>query len=480
MTAAACLVLAFVHLFIWVGQRDQIAHLTFFVLAVSVAAYAAFELAMMLARSPAQFAVRLRWIQLPIWVLVLSLVWFTRTYLHAGRRWLGWCIVGVRSLALLINFSVPVNVNYRQVTSLKQMMFLGEPVAVPVGVPSLWMLVPQASFVLLAIFLIDASIRVWRRGERRRALIVGGSMTLFAVQGPLQGALIVAGVLAAPLRASVAYLLMLMAMGYELSRDMLRAALLARRLHESEQHMELLRESLSHIGRVSMMGQLASALAHELNQPLGAILRNAEAAEMVLQQPSPDLDELRAIVTDIQQDDRRAGDVIDRLRGMLKRRDIEMRPLELEPLIMETAALLRTHASARQVKLTVQSESGLAKVWGDRIQLQQVLLNLLLNAMDAVKDEVEQRRVVILQAKQDGARTVEVAVTDQGHGIAPDRLAHVFDPFFTTKPEGMGMGLPISRTIIQAHGGQIWAESNDTRGTTFRFTLKTDLKDSVG
>ena len=232
-----------------------------------------------------------------------------------------------------------------------------------------------------------------------------------------------------------------------------------------------MRGQLAHVARVTMLGQLAAALAHELGQPLGAILRNAEAAELFLQHEPPDLDELRAILADIRKDDQRAGDVIERLRALLKRRSIEPRALAVGDLLANCDALIRADAAGRHVKVEIEASPGLPRVMGDRVHLQQVLLNLVLNAMDAVEGEPAEERRVSVRARLDGGRTVEVAVSDSGHGMTPERLALVFEPFFTTKANGMGIGLPISRTIIEAHGGRIWAETNADKGATLRFTL---------
>lgn len=239
----------------------------------------------------------------------------------------------------------------------------------------------------------------------------------------------------------------------------------------AEQETLRLRQEIAHVGRVSMMGQLASALAHEINQPLGAILRNAEAAELFMENESPDLDEIRAILADIRKDDQRAGSVIDRMRALLKRHHLETRPLEVGGLVGDVASLARADAAARQAKLDVDVAGGLPLVRGDRVHLQQVLLNLILNGMDALNGVSRQDRRVSVTARLDGAQTVEIAVSDTGHGIPSDKLAHVFDPFFTTKPNGIGMGLAISRTIIEAHGGRLWAENNNGAGAVFRFTL---------
>jgi len=239
----------------------------------------------------------------------------------------------------------------------------------------------------------------------------------------------------------------------------------------TELELQQLRKQLAHASRVSMMGQLASALAHELSQPLGAILRNTEAAELFLEHDPPDLDELRAILADIRHDDQRAGGVIDRLRALLKRRSFTPRALSVSDELANVAALARTDTATRKVVLEINVPADLPLVMGDPVHLQQVLLNLILNAMDAVEDVAAARRKVTVWAQRHGEREIEVAVEDNGPGIAPERLGHLFEPFFTTKANGMGIGLSISRTIIEAHSGRIWAENNAGDGATFRFTL---------
>ena len=239
---------------------------------------------------------------------------------------------------------------------------------------------------------------------------------------------------------------------------------------KTEGEAQLLRQQVAHVGRVSMMGQLASALAHEINQPLGAILRNAEAAELFMQNISPDLDEVRAILADIVKNDQRAGAVIDRMRALLKRHELEVVPLDVGDVIGDVMTLMRADAVSRHVKLDLDIAGDLPPVRGDRVHVQQVLLNLVLNGMDALNGANQDRRVTVT-ARPNGSRTVEIAVGDTGPGIPAGMLANVFDPFFSTKPNGMGMGLPISRTIVEAHGGQLWAENNNGHGATLRFTL---------
>jgi signal transduction histidine kinase len=238
-----------------------------------------------------------------------------------------------------------------------------------------------------------------------------------------------------------------------------------------EQTLEL-RASLAHAGRVSLLGQLASALAHELSQPLGAILRNAEAAEIMLKDAAPDTEELRAIVDDILRDDHRASGVIDKLRSLLGKGELARQPIALSVVISDVLALVKADAATRRITLELELEPALPKVLGDRIHLQQVLLNLIVNAMDALAELDGPDRRVRVSARVLDAAAVEVRVCDNGPGIPADRLGRLFEPFYTTKAAGMGMGLPVSKTIIEAHGGKLTAENRPAGGACFCFTLQ--------
>jgi len=232
---------------------------------------------------------------------------------------------------------------------------------------------------------------------------------------------------------------------------------------------------LAHLNRVATMGELATALAHELNQPLGAIQRNAEAAEILLQQDAPDLAELRAIVADIKRDDERAGGVIDRLRTLLRQRDIELRTESLTGLVADVVRFAFADATARGIHIVSELPEGLPAVRCDRVHVQQVLLNLVMNGMDAIGDAAEGHPRVVIRAQATGEGQVEVSVSDSGAGIAPEALSSVFEPFFTTKGEGMGMGLAISRTLVEAHGGRLWVGASGGApecGASFHFTLQ--------
>ncbi|MEJ8810733.1 ATP-binding protein [Variovorax ureilyticus] len=591
MVAAACLTLAGVLLPVWIRDRTARPYLFFALMAVATTGFVFCDLRMIQAQTPEEFAAALKWVHVPIWFLLVALVAFVRVYLKAGRLWLAWSAIGLRTIALLLDFTTGQNLNYNEITDLRRVAFLGELVSVPVGVPNPWMLVGQLGVLLILIYVADASITAWRRGNRRTALRVGGILAFLLLVAAGQSALLFWGVIKAPTTLKLVYPGIIVLIGYEVSREVLRASQLVHALREGEQRMNLaaeaadvgiwvrdfarndfwasakwrelfgfaltqavdlermllklhpddrdvvrqalakavadggeytsefrlvladgrirwiaaqgrvdldtsrrpirmrgactdctarkqaeremlqLRHEIVHAGRVSVMGQFASALAHEISQPLGAIQRNAEAASIILETRSPDLDEIRAIVDDILSDDQRAGAVIDRMRALLRRREIDMQPLHVGELLGDVAALSRPDAAARQVSLVLEIADDVPPVLGDRVHLQQVLLNLISNGMDSIEEAGRKVRRIAVTAVLDGARAVEIAVADNGVGIPPDRLEQVFSSFFTTKATGMGMGLSISRTLVETHGGRLWAENLDDGGARLRFTL---------
>jgi PAS domain S-box-containing protein len=229
--------------------------------------------------------------------------------------------------------------------------------------------------------------------------------------------------------------------------------------------------NLAHAARLAVAGELTASIAHEINQPLGAILSNADAAEILLERPHPPLDEIRQILADIRRDDLRASDVIQHLRSLLRKHELEFQPLDCNDLIVEVLRLAAADGQRRRVHFAREFAADLPPVPGDRVHLQQVLLNLLLNAMDAMAETPIQRRKVTIRTQRWGVDRVEVAVIDTGSGIDPQRIGRIFESFFTTKKEGMGLGLSIARSIIEAHHGTLAVKNNPTGGATFAFTL---------
>ncbi|HJY54221.1 MAG TPA: PAS domain S-box protein [Candidatus Udaeobacter sp.] len=843
--AGACLMLAFLQFIVWWKDRAARANLVFAVGAVAVAVFAGLELALMRAETPAQFDTATRWIHVPAWVLIVSIVAFVRLYLNAGRRWLAWTVVAVRTLALILNFAISPNINYRKVTALRQMPFLGEPVSVPVGVPNPWMLVAQFSLLLLVIFVLDATITVWRRGNRRQALVVGGSIVLLVILASAQAVAMTWGIMATPLTVSLFYLILVAAMAYELSYDLIRAARLNRRLQaseatlrESEQRFrivadaapvliwmsgvdklctffnkrwleftgrsleqemgngwaegvysndlqqclqtyteafdarkpfvmqyrlrrndgeyrwisdegvprynperkfvgyigscvdvtELLRQQkalhqfeervalaaeAAHLGvwelniatnriwisdkvrelfqlpqqdeisyvefvqrvhpadraardqitqtairsqssyeteyrivlpdgrirwiggrgrclsegdgkstrllgvsmditkrkqaeelfelateaspsgtvlvdhqgriilvnahieelfgyardeligkavdvlvperfahghaahranffaapearamgagrelfarrkdgsefpveiglnpiqtphglvvlanvvdisarlaaeevarrsreqvellsRVSLLGEMTASLAHELNQPLAAIVNNATAAMQYLEQGKLKPEQLQDILNDVVADGRRACDVMHNVRGAIKKGSVIRGQINLNDVIKSVAHMVQADAAAQSCKMELHLTQDLPAVEGDPTQIQQVLINLVLNAFDAMRDAPPSRRVVDIATNSNGDGTIGVAVRDYGSGISETTRERLFEQFFSTKDDGLGMGLAIVRSIIEAHGGTVTAENAKGGGARFCFRL---------
>jgi signal transduction histidine kinase len=591
MIASACLTLAVIYFLVWCQRRQAWADLLFTFTSAGVVAYAGCELAMMRAQTPEQFADALRWIQVPTWVIVVSLVGFVRSHLRAGRLWLAWSIFALRTLALLLNFLVGQNLNYREVTALRHVQFLGEPASLGVGISNPLMLIGQLSLLLLVIFTVDAAIAVWRRGDRRLALITGGSIVFFSLTGMVQAVLVLWRIVDMPLTISFSFLGIVVVMGYEKSRDALRAAQLADDLREGTQQMNLAAEAaklghwsrdlvrneiwaseswrglfgfaksepvhfdsylarlhpedqeavkqtlaraiagggsylmeyrmvlpsgqerwiasrgrvefngggkavrvrgvsmditdhkqaeaetlrqrteLAHLSRVTMLGELSGSMAHELNQPLTAILSNAQAAQRFLAHENADLNEVRDILADIVEQDNRAGEVIRRLRLLLKKGEVQQLPLDLNDVVQEVLKLVRSDLVNQSVAVQTVLVPDLPLVNGDRVQLQQVLLNLVMNACDAMSGNPSTNRQLIVRTELCAGKSVRVSVADLGIGLAPDKLEQVFEPFFTTKPHGLGLGLSVCRTIITAHGGKLWAENRADGGAVFNFSI---------
>lgn len=468
MGAAVALTLAAVYGVTWLLERRLVANLFFSIYAIALALTARCELGMMHSATPAEFGEWVRWYHAPMFLIFLSLLLFIRFYLGTGRMWLVWTIMSMRAIFLVLNFSVSPNGFFSEILTLRHTPFLGEEVSVighAVVRPWIWLV--RASLFLAVVYVTDAAAAAWRRGDpesRRKAVVV-----VVAVLGPTLiiipfTQLSIYGALSIPYIDSPTYLITLALMAFELSRDTImnfRARL----------DLADLRTTVVQVGRVSVLGQLASALAHELNQPLGAILRNADVAEVDLQTEKPDLEELRSIAADTGKAVRRAKEIVDRLRVMIKRRSVEMHSLVVDNLVQDVFSLTRAEAASKQVVLSHAIEPGLPPVSGDRVHLSQVLLNLIINSMDAVQACPVGDRDVVIEARVVGSQ-VEVTVRDSGPGIPAADVDRVFEPLFSTKADGLGMGLAICRTIIEAHGGRLWAERNPQgRGAAFRFLL---------
>jgi PAS domain S-box-containing protein len=246
------------------------------------------------------------------------------------------------------------------------------------------------------------------------------------------------------------------------------------RADQAEKALRQAQTELSHVTRVTTLGGLAASIAHEVNQPLSAIVANGEAALMWLAGEAPDWHEARCSVQRIIGDAHRASAVIRRTRELSRRSKPEQQSLDVNNLIDEALLLVQREAISHQVSLRLDLASGLAAVRGDRVQLEQVIINLVINGIEAMATVIGTQRELLIRSYRHDGDQVLVAVQDRGSGIEPENAEEVFNAFFTTKPSGMGMGLSICRSIIEAHGGRLWASRNIGPGTTFQFTLRTD------
>ena len=724
MIASACLTVALMHVLVWWRRRATWANLLFALTAVATAVYAGCELWAMRAETPVAYGMTVRWAHVPAWVLIVSLVGFVRLYLRAGRLWLAWTVCGVKTLALILNFVFTPNLNYREITALQHVSFLGETVVVADGVPNPSLLIGQLGLLLLVIFVADAAISVWQRGDRRQALLVGGSILFFVVAGSGQAILVFWGILHTPIITSVFYMAVVAAMGYELSHDVFHAAWLSDELRDSQQRMALathasniglwvwevsknevwmtekgrallgfgpetrldyaamishvhpedravcdaavkraietqgeyameyrvllpngtqhwigsrgdcinvgdgrgnrlfgvsmdvtaqkqaqdaLRESearfrdmantapvmiwmsgtdklctffnkgwldftgrpleqelgngwaegvhredfdrffevyvtsfdarqlftmeyrlrrsdgeyrwvldngtprfasdgtflgyigsclditerkqaeaeaiqhrkeLVYLSRAAIMGEMAGSLAHELNQPLGAIVTNAGAGLRFLARDSLSSDKLRELLQDIAADGKRAADVIHTVKGMGRKEVGARQLLNLNDVISEILRLTRSEALAHDCTVSTELHPALPNVEANLVQLQEVFLNLLLNAFEASNEMPRVQRRVIVRTEPDGDSSVRASVRDFGTGLPADLPERVFDRFFSTKREGMGIGLFIARSIVAAHGGTLFAENAEGGGA--RFWLRLPASKEIG
>jgi PAS domain S-box-containing protein len=242
-------------------------------------------------------------------------------------------------------------------------------------------------------------------------------------------------------------------------------------LRASDRRYREAQMELAHVNRVTTMGQLTASIAHEVNQPIAAAVTNAHAALRWLGARPPDLEEARQALGRIVKDGNRAGEVIGRIRALIKKVPRRDDPVDINETILDVIALTRSELMRNGVSLQTRLAEGLPLIQGDRIQLQQVILNFIINAIEAMSGESEGSRELLVSTEEDGSDGVLVAVRDSGPGLPPQGLERLFDAFYTTKPGGMGMGLSICRSIIEAHGGQVWAGANAPKGAVFQFTL---------
>ncbi len=596
--SGACLMLALMHLVIWFRNRNSWANLWFFIATLGVVGQAACELVTMHTQSPEVYAAAIRYAHLIYLLVVAGILGFVHCHFGTGRIKLLVLAIGLRVLAVVANFTTGQSLHVADVRSVRHMRFLGDTVTV-LGdwVPNRWVMLGQFSSLVMLVYLVDASLRLWRTGSnegKRRALLLGSSLSFFIISASVQAGLVATGVLKMPFFVSLPFLGIVFVMGYELSRDVLRAAHLASDLNVSKERLrqaaaaanlalwewnigtdriwvsdegrklygvdpqenldferfgatlhpddrEVVRlavkkaitgpepykvkhrvmlpdgevgwiaaegrverdadgraimlrgvslditdrqraelesarqqRELAHLSRISILGELAGALAHELNQPLTAILGNAQVGSGSLRTTPPDLAEIAAILNDIADDAKRAGGIIHGMRAMFKKDAVaDPRPVDLNEAVTQVLHLLHSEIVSRKVKLETHLEPGLPPVSAGRVEIQQVLINLILNGLDAIKGMPRERRIDIATGRIEDH--IRITVRDHGPGIAGDMLERLFEPFVTTKTGGLGLGLAISRNIVQSFHGDLRAENHPDGGARFHIILPIPL-----
>jgi two-component system, LuxR family, sensor kinase FixL len=726
MLIGGCVAMALPHLVVGIWQRRG-AHFCFVAATAAVIAIAVGELCMMRSTSVDEFARAQQWIHVPIFVLVVALVCFIRLYFRTGRLWLGVTACGVRFASLIINFAFPPSLNFREITALRHLHFMGESVSVPVGVINPWTRLGELSSLLLLAYVVDASISLWRQGNaesRRRALVMGGSITFFILLAAGVTALIHRHTIDLPYLVSFPFAAILVAMAFELGHDLLRSIQVAKKLevseaslYESEERFRITadaapvliwmsgpdklctffnkgwldftgrtmeqelgngwsegvhaddlqkcletyvsafdarrpfamryrlrhrdgqyrwvsdhgvprynahgtftgyigacldltetvkreeelrqfeervtlaadaarfgvweidmtthamwmsdsarslfqfepgtvvthelfqhrvhpedrafreaavkqamekqggydieyraalpdgsvrwiagrgrcvkdasgnfsrligvsadvtarktaeeeerrrHEEMSRLSRITLLGEMTTSIAHELNQPLSGIMSNASAGQRFIDRGDADISMLREILVDIAADGRRAHDVIRNVRNTIKKGATLREPIDLNFVVMKVARMLQPEMARNSCELETSLAKDLPMIEADPVQIHQVLINLVSNALDAMHDAPVARRKVQVATGQNGYGSIQVSVRDYGTGIPNQIRERLFEQFFTTKEEGLGMGLTIVRSIIEAHGGAIGAENVDGGGARFYFTL---------
>lgn len=593
--AGAGLLLASIHFLIWMRNLRSWAHLCFFIAVLGVVWLAAGELASMQATTTESYANIARWQHLGNGVAMVACMVFVHFHFSTGRNSLLGIAVGLRVLAVIVNFTTGQNLHIQELHSLRTVPFLGEQVTI-LGdlIVNPWVKLGQLAALIQLIYVMDASLRLWQKGgwdRRRRVLLVGVTLMTFGIYASIHAGLMVAYALPLPMVMSLPFLAVVMGMGYELVRDIIRSSQLAADLRESEhrlafasnaaqfsiwewdilsdqidvsmegrqlygvpdvgridfnrffetihpddrsgvseaidsaltsgqyavEHRVLLpdqkvrwiaasgvtecdaqgkpvlmrgasiniserkaaeaeatahRMELAHLSRVGILGELAGSIAHELNQPLSAILSNSQVGRIHLDAPSPDMKEMREILEDIAADAKRAGGIIHGMRAMFKK-DAPPNPQPVDPdeCITQVVSLLRSEIISRKVTVEHHPSAKRISAMAGRVEVQQVLINLLLNAFDAAANGGDPGSRRIQVATSAGNDRVRVCVRDHGPGVPDDIRASLFEPFNSTKPGGLGLGLAISRSIARRFGGDLTLENHAEGGAVFCLSM---------
>jgi len=466
MCAAACLMLALLHMLLWLKYSQNTVYLLSSLTAFAACASALLELGLLTTQSLETYRQLIRWENLAIFMILVPMVWFVQIYFSSSRRWLALTITLLWSVGMLINFVSPYSLTFSTIAELKQLpAFWGELFTVPAGTENPWKLLADISSLLILAYVGDATFRSWRHNNQREALIIGSGILLFIIFAGIHTPLVDAGIVHAPYMISFAFLAIVATMSYQLASEAMRSQRYERELQQTRRHLD-------QMARANLLGECTTIIAHELNQPLTAILSNAQAARRHLVLDSVEKQSIIEILDDIVRDDKRASEIIQRLRSMLQNKQVVREHFDINEAIRETLDMLKGEFKARSIDLSEHYEASMPEVYAGRIEIQQVVLNLLLNAARSVSVPSIETRMLSIRTRND-QNAVHVDIQDSGTGIASEFEGSLFklNSLHYESKDGLGMGLIICHRIIETYGGHIRAENVAGGGALFSFAL---------
>ncbi|NNJ80045.1 MAG: HAMP domain-containing histidine kinase [Xanthomonadales bacterium] len=464
MIAASCGMLGLIQLFLWSHNRREWAYMLSALMAFAAALVALQEMWLFSTPDPVAYQQLLIRHNVAIALVLIPMIWSMRLYMPVARTWAAILISALWGAGLLINFLLPGNLTFTELHSMDpRITAWGDVFYVPNGTVNNWKWIVDITVILIPLYMIDAAWRDRRRNKGIRGFVIALAAVLFMLFAGIEAIVVDAGLVEAPYMVGAAFLVVVFALTWVHARDAVRARQLALEL-------EQVRGETERLVRANSLGEMASALAHELNQPLAAILGNAQAARKFLAQPEPDLDEIRDILDDIVRDDKRARDIILNMRQILRGDETDNTPVNLESSLREVMDFLSMVFEKSGVVVVLEPSADTPDVKGGRMALQQVVLNLLLNAEHALVASRASNRLIRVRLHERG-NGAEIEVRDFGPGIAEEVRTRVFEPFVTTKEGSLGMGLTICRRIVEGRGGQLTVENADDGGARFRVWL---------
>lgn len=461
MCATLCFVFAFLHMVLWWRGTRRIDYLIIVVMATAVGCNVILEMVLLSTTDVDQYIFIMKLGTFAIFVTLMALLWFIRVYLQAGSHWLLGVIALLWTISLITSFLSSDGGVFSELATIgRSETFWGEQFSHPSGIVypiNMW---GDVATLLILVYLTQATWRSWRRDRHKRAIIIGGSSILFILLAGVHTPLVDMGLIRMPYMIGFAFLAIVAALTFRLLNEWL----------ETQRDLLQARRDLDRVSRAVALGEVAAGLAHELNQPLSAVLSNAQAGRRILAKNDPDLVEIREIFEDIIADDKRAGEVVHGLRAMLREETDESVPVDICSEIQFVARLLSGEFSARDVTVKMDLAPNIPLAQGSKVQVQQVIMNLSMNAVHALDAKPRSERHIRFSAAASDDE-VRVSVLDDGPGFDAHLLDKLFTPFVSSQNGGLGIGLAICRRIVERNGGRIWVERTGSSGTEVCFTL---------